>query len=129
MWPDNETTQDLLGFQTHADLIRRLVTDSANLPQSWVDAVGGGNADEAKAIQSGWMHKLGNLTLTAYNSTLSNDSVMDKRNRKDSQDNWVGYRNGIYLNAGISDKETWAVWDIQECTQRLVRETMELFKL
>ncbi|MCX6097407.1 MAG: P-loop NTPase fold protein [Caldiserica bacterium] len=32
MWPDNETTQDLLGFQTHADLIRRLVTDSANLP-------------------------------------------------------------------------------------------------
>lgn len=32
MWPDNETSQDLLGFQTHADLVRRLVTNSANLP-------------------------------------------------------------------------------------------------
>src|SRR5450830_545831 len=32
MWPDNETTQDLLGFQTHADIIRQLVTNPSNLP-------------------------------------------------------------------------------------------------
>lgn len=32
MWPDNETTNDLIGFQVHADLIRTVVTDKAMLP-------------------------------------------------------------------------------------------------
>ena len=32
MWPDNETTKDLLGFQVHADLIRSIVTNSEMLP-------------------------------------------------------------------------------------------------
>ena len=32
MWPDNETTEDLLGFQIHADLIRSIVTDPEMLP-------------------------------------------------------------------------------------------------
>ena len=32
MWADNETTEDLLGFQVHANLIKELVTDQALLP-------------------------------------------------------------------------------------------------
>ena len=32
MWSDNETTQDLLGFQVHADLIHSIVTDPKMLP-------------------------------------------------------------------------------------------------
>lgn len=32
MWPDNETTDDLIGFQVHADLIRAVVTNTAMLP-------------------------------------------------------------------------------------------------
>lgn len=32
MWHDNETTEDLLGFQVHADLIRSVVTDGSMLP-------------------------------------------------------------------------------------------------
>lgn len=32
MWPDNETMEDLLGFQVHADLIRRLMLDPKMLP-------------------------------------------------------------------------------------------------
>lgn len=32
MWPDNETTNDLIGFQVHADLIRAVVTNTAMLP-------------------------------------------------------------------------------------------------
>lgn len=32
MWSDNETVDDLLGFQVHADLIRSLVTDTRMLP-------------------------------------------------------------------------------------------------
>lgn len=32
MWSDNETTEDLLGFQVHADLIRSIVTNPEMLP-------------------------------------------------------------------------------------------------
>ena len=32
MWSDNETTQDFLGFQIHADLIRSIVTNRKMLP-------------------------------------------------------------------------------------------------
>ena len=32
MWSDNETTEDLLGFQVHVDLIRSIVTDPKMLP-------------------------------------------------------------------------------------------------
>jgi len=32
MWPDNETTNDLIGFQVHADLIRGVVSNPKMLP-------------------------------------------------------------------------------------------------
>jgi len=32
MWADNETDEDLLGFQLHTDLIRSVVTDAGLLP-------------------------------------------------------------------------------------------------
>jgi len=32
MWSDNETSNDLIGFQVHADLVRSVVTDSKMLP-------------------------------------------------------------------------------------------------
>ena len=34
MWSDNETTEDLLGFRIHADLIYDMVTDQALLPMT-----------------------------------------------------------------------------------------------
>ena len=32
MWSDNETTEDLLGFKVHADLIAEVINDSELLP-------------------------------------------------------------------------------------------------
>ncbi len=32
MWPDNETANDLIGYQVHADLIRTLITNGQMLP-------------------------------------------------------------------------------------------------
>lgn len=34
MWSDNETTQDLLGFQVHADLLKKIVLIDDMLPIS-----------------------------------------------------------------------------------------------
>src|SRR5690348_5211795 len=32
MWPDNETSTDLIGFKVHADLVRDVVTNPSMLP-------------------------------------------------------------------------------------------------
>src|SRR5262245_12537744 len=32
MWPDNETSTDLLGFDVHANLLRSVITSDAMLP-------------------------------------------------------------------------------------------------
>lgn len=34
MWSDNETTQDLLGYQVHVDLLRKIILNDAMLPIS-----------------------------------------------------------------------------------------------
>ncbi len=34
MWSDNETTQDLLGYQVHTDLLRKIILNDAMLPIS-----------------------------------------------------------------------------------------------
>lgn len=34
MWSDNETTQDLLGYQVHADLLRKIILNDSMLPIS-----------------------------------------------------------------------------------------------
>lgn len=44
MWSDNETREDLLGYQVHASLLKDVILDSAMLPTSigifgnWVQA-------------------------------------------------------------------------------------------
>ncbi len=53
MWPDNETDEDLLGFEIHANLVESIVTDPAMLPVTvglfgdW----GGGKSSILKIIQ------------------------------------------------------------------------------
>ena len=53
MWPDNETSEDLLGFKVHSDLIKEVVTDPTLLPVvmgvfgDW----GGGKSSIMKMLQ------------------------------------------------------------------------------
>jgi hypothetical protein len=53
MWPDNETTDDLIGFKVHADLLREVVTNLQMLPLTigvfgdW----GGGKTSIMKMLQ------------------------------------------------------------------------------
>ena len=73
------------------------------------------------------MHRLGNLTISGFNSTLSNLSFEKKRDRKDKDDRYVGYRNGLSLNKCLVDKEEWRVEDIMKRTTKLKSDLMRMF--
>jgi hypothetical protein len=67
--------------------------------------------------------------ITAYNSTLSNKSFEDKRDRTDAKGRFIGYRNGLPLNQGLASKESWTVVDIKARTGELAERAAARFLL
>ena len=68
--------------------IEHILPQGPGLPKEWIAMLGG--AVEAAAIQQQHVHRLGNLTITGYNSTLGNRSFSSKKSRKDSKGQYVG---------------------------------------
>lgn len=109
--------------------IEHILPQGSNLPDSWVDMIANGDRDKAKEYQSLYVHTFGNLTITGYNSTLSNKAFNEKKERKDNNGHYIGYRNGLNLNDDVCDKDEWTVDIIKARTDRMVKEIMEMFAL
>jgi hypothetical protein len=113
--------------QTYVWSIEHILPQGENLPSPWIEMLGG--AESAKQIQSEYTHTLGNLTITAFNSTLGNKSFEEKRGRTDSKGRFVGYLNGISLNEDLVNVDSWSVEQISARTEKLVSSVKELFVL
>lgn len=109
--------------------IEHVFPEGRNIPQAWVDMMGGGDSARAQEVQERQVHRLGNLTLSAYNSRLFTKPFLDKRDLADEHGNFIGYRNGLSLNADLAKADTWSERAIEERTQRLVDAAMETFEL
>lgn len=109
--------------------IEHIFPQGENIPDSWVNMIADGDKGLAKEYQAAHVHTLGNLTITGYNSTLGNRSFEEKKERKDSNGNYVGYRNGLNLNADIILVESWSVDIIKMRTQVMVQKAMVMFRL
>lgn len=125
----NETRRDLWERQSgrYVWTIEHILPQGENLPAAWIEMLGG--ADAAAQAQANYAHKLGNLTFSVYNSNLGNQGFLDKRDHRDSNGNYIGYRNGIPLNADLADRDTWGPTEIQERTTRLVDRALTRFPL
>ncbi len=109
--------------------IEHIFPQGPNIPDSWVDMIAGGDREKAKEYQSLYVHTFGNLTITGYNSTLSNKAFNEKKERKDNNGQYIGYRNGLNLNDDVCDKDEWTVDIIKARTDRMVKEIMAMFAL
>lgn len=109
--------------------IEHIFPEGDNIPKPWVDMISNGNYEEAKKLKTDWAHKLGNLTLTGYNPTLGNLSFEKKRDRQDNKGDYVGYKNGLYLNKELCNKDTWTIKDIQARNDKLINQASELFRI
>ncbi|MBP5707615.1 MAG: HNH endonuclease, partial [Alphaproteobacteria bacterium] len=122
LWAKNEKDQYIW-------TIEHIFPQGSNIPDCWVKMIADGDKDKAKDYQSEYVHTLGNLTITGYNSTLGNKSFEYKRDRQDSQKRYIGYKNGLNLNKDVCNQETWNTDIIKERTKRLVEEITNLFKI
>ena len=117
--------------------IEHIMPQSKNLSQSWKDAInidGKMTDEEISRVQSDYIHKLGNLTLTGYNSEMSNRDFIDKRDYKGKfTDDYSGLRTGLFLNESIfednPDKESWNQEDIKRRTKVLGKLLVKLYNL
>ena len=126
-----ETAVDLWAMEgkLYVWTIEHIFPQGANIPETWIGMIANGNKDSAKELQEKYAHQLGNLTISGFNSVLGNKSFEEKRDRKDRNGKYVGYKNGLFLNRQLAAKDTWTVHDIEERTRSLVDEVLALFSL
>lgn len=91
-----------------------------HLSPSWVDALG----EDYEEIHETWLHRLGNLTLTAYNSKYSNNAFEEKRDMP------KGFReSGLRMNTWIAAKERWTLEEMEERSNLMVDRALTIWPI
>ena len=82
----------------------------------------GNNAEE---VQQMWLHRIANLTLTAYNSKYGNRSFTEKRDLPE-----CGFKeSGIKLNQYISEFTSWTETELETRQSFLNEKALKLWRL
>lgn len=128
-WTDLWSKNDYGSTKVYKWTIEHILPEGKNIPDSWVNMIAAGDRNLADKYLTDYVHKLGNLTITGYNSTLGNKSFTEKRDRKNAKGAFIGYKNGLSINNDLADKESWTIDDIVTRTDRLVAKAMAMYRL
>jgi hypothetical protein len=117
--------------------IEHILPEGSKLPLFWEKMISPEDTSKAREIQDEHVHKLGNLTLTPYNSELGQKSFVDKKNKQD-KGNFVGLKLPLILNESIPNigmnetidsKESWTIEDINRRTEELANKILDFYKI
>lgn len=98
--------------------IEHILPQNENLSESWKLALG----PEFHLVQGRWLHTLGNLTLTGYNSEYGDRGFEEKRDMKG------GFKESpLRLNAGLGQLEVWNEETIKGRAARLAGRALEVW--
>jgi uncharacterized protein with ParB-like and HNH nuclease domain/predicted transport protein len=93
--------------------IEHIMPQNQTLSDQWRSVLG----PECDRIQQSWLHTLGNLTLTGYNSEYSDRPFVEKRDMKG------GFRESpLHLNAGLGTLDRWDEDAIRGRADKLARQ-------
>ncbi len=98
--------------------IEHILPQNPDLPLAWQQALG----PEWQRIQKQWLHTIGNLTLTGYNSEYSDRSFSEKRDMKG------GFKQSpLHLNAGLGELDVWNESSIQKRAEGIADRALEVW--
>ena len=89
-----------------------------HLTPSWVRELG----EDYEQIHEVWLHRIANLTLTAYNSKYSNNSFAEKKTMQNGFDD-----SGIRMNTYIAKKEQWTLKELEERNGYLMGRSLTIW--
>lgn len=78
--------------------------------------------DDYEQIHEKWLHRIANLTLTAYNSKYSNSSFAEKKTMQNGFD-----ESGIRMNTWISKKDRWTLAELEERSGYLTNRALTIW--
>ena len=84
---------------------------SQHLTPAWQKELG----DNYEQIYELWLHRIANLTLTAYNSKYSNSSFTEKKTMQNGFND-----SGIRMNTWIARKNKWTLAELEERSEYLM---------
>jgi len=110
------------GRKEHATVedytIEHILPQNENLSQAWRDALG----PEWEDVQRRYLHTLGNLTLTGYNSEYSDKPFATKRDMEG------GFKDSpLRLNKGLGQLDSWTPDEIEKRANRLASEALAIW--
>ena len=98
--------------------IEHILPQNESLSRQWREALGA----DWQALQRRYLHTLGNLTLTGYNSEYSDHPFTTKR------DMTGGFRDSpLRLNAGLGQLDSWTVGQIEKRGERLALDAIDIW--
>lgn len=89
-----------------------------HLTPAWIKALG----EDYEEIHEMWLHRIANLTLTAYNSRYSNSTFEEKKSMKNGFED-----SGIRMNTYIAKKDKWTLAELEERNQYLMGRALEIW--
>jgi uncharacterized protein with ParB-like and HNH nuclease domain/predicted transport protein len=98
--------------------IEHIMPQNEKLPEEWQVMLG----KEWKKIQATWLHRLGNLTLTGYNSTYS-DRPFDEKKTIPGGFN----ESSVRLNKFVREQSHWTPTEIEQRSQLLADRALEIW--
>ena len=99
--------------------LEHIMPQNDKVPQVWIDELG----ENWKEIHEKFLHKAGNLTLTGYNSELSDKSFKEKQSMEG------GFKDSpIRLNLDLTTLENWNEHEIQKRSKRLADKILKIWK-
>lgn len=91
-----------------------------HLSNSWVEALG----TDYKEIHENWLHRLANLTLTAYNGEYSNHSFSEKKTLKEK-----GFiDSGIKMNQYIARFDKWTLEELETRNKHMLELATKIWE-
>lgn len=98
--------------------IEHILPQNENLSADWKRPLG----DDWQELQAKYLHTLGNLTLTGYNSEYSDHPFTKKRDMEG------GFKDSpLRLNKGLGQLETWNADEIQKRAARLSGDALKIW--
>ncbi len=109
--------------------VEHILPKTENLGPGWVAMLELNSKDTADVIRQRCAHQLGNLTLSGYNSKLGTMEFMKKRDRQNDKGDFIGYRNGLYLNADLASRTEWNEAAMTARTDKMLKEVKSILSL
>jgi len=90
------------------------------LQNEWKESLG----EDYESIHEEWVHRLANLTLTAYNSKYSNSTFDKKKNSTNGFSN-----SGIRMNQRLAKYDKWSLQELKDRNESMIHQGLRIWPM